>query len=60
LVQERTIALNQPIAWNPTGKGWKLEDTWLTTSDGVRLCTSDPQWPNREVGGRFRPDLLRR
>jgi antitoxin VapB len=41
----RLIAQNQPIAWNPTGKGWKAEDTILATSSGVKMLTNDPDWP---------------
>ena len=56
----RLIAENQPIAWNPTGKGWKAEDTILATSSGVKLLTSDPEWPVFEVNGRTRAFLLQR
>lgn len=41
----RLIAQNQPIAWNPTGKGWKAEDTILATKSGVELLSNDPNWP---------------
>jgi Xaa-Pro aminopeptidase len=56
----RLIANNQPIAWNPTGKGWKAEDTILATESGVKLLSNDPDWPTFEVNGRTRPFLLQR
>jgi Xaa-Pro aminopeptidase len=54
----RLIANNQPIAWNPTGKGFKAEDTILATSSGVKILSTDPDWPAFEVNGRTRPFLL--
>ena len=56
----RLIAQNQPIAWNPTGKGWKAEDTILATTSGVEMLTNDPDWPAFEVNGRTRAFLLQR
>lgn len=56
----RLIAQNQPIAWNPTGKGWKAEDTILATEAGVEILTNDPKWPAFEVNGRTRPFILQR
>ena len=56
----RLIAQNQPIAWNPTGKGWKAEDTILATSSGVEMLTNDPEWPAFQVNGRTRTFLLQR
>jgi len=56
----RTIAVNQPIAWNPTGSGWKAEDTILATKSGVEILTNDPEWPTFQVNGRTRPFLLQR
>jgi antitoxin VapB len=56
----RLIQPFQPIAWNPTGKGWKVEETLLTDPAGNHLLTGDSSWPQREVRGRTRPDLLRR
>ena len=54
------ILENQPIAWNPTGNGWKAEDTILATSKGVEILSQDPNWPTLEIGGRLRPDVLRK
>ena len=56
----RLIAENQPIAWNPTGKGWKAEDTILATKSGVKILTQDSQWPSFQVNGRTRPFILQR
>lgn len=56
----RLIQINQAIAWNPTGKGWKVEDTLLTNDAGITLLSTDTSWPTREVRGRQRPDLLRK
>ena len=56
----RLIAPNQPIAWNPTGKGWKAEDTIVATNSGVKLLSVDPEWPAFEVKGRSRAFLLQK
>jgi antitoxin VapB len=56
----RQIALHQPIAWNPTGKGWKVEDTLITSADGIEILTIDPSWPTIAVDGRSRPGILQR
>ena len=56
----RLITENQPIAWNPTGKGWKAEDTIVATSSGVELLTNDPEWPTFEVNGRTRAFFLQK
>ena len=56
----RLIQSNQPIAWNPTGKGWKAEDTIVATNSGVKLLSVDPEWPAFEVKGRSRAFLLQK
>jgi antitoxin VapB len=56
----RLIADNQPIAWNPTGKGWKAEDTILATSSGIKMLSVDPEWPVFEVNGRSRAFFLQK
>ena len=56
----RLIAENQPIAWNPTGKGWKAEDTIVATTSGLQILSVDPDWPSFEVSGRDRPFLLQK
>lgn len=54
----RLIAPNQPIAWNPTGKGWKAEDTIVATDSGVNVLSNDPDWPSFVVNGRTRALFL--
>jgi len=54
----RLIADQQPIAWNPTANGWKIEDTWLTDPVTPLLLSADEDWPTRLVGGRIRPEVL--
>lgn len=54
------IVPNQAIAWNPTGKGWKAEDTILANPDGPEILTLDPSWPTLSISQRTRPDILRR
>ena len=54
----RLIAHKQPIAWNPTGKGWKAEDTVVATDSGVKILSNDPDWPTFGVNGRTRAFLL--
>ena len=56
----RLIAENQPIAWNPTGKGWKAEDTIIATDSGAKMLSVDPDWPTFEVNGRTRTFLLQK
>jgi antitoxin VapB len=56
----RLIADNQPIAWNPTGRGWKAEDTILATSSGIKMLSVDPEWPVFEVNGRSRAFFLQK
>lgn len=56
----RLILEHQPIAWNPTGKGWKVEDTILANDKDVEVLSVDSSWPELTVAGRIRPGLLRR
>lgn len=56
----RLIAALQPIAWNPTGKGFKVEDTILASPSGIEILSVDSEWPTLHVAGRKRPELLRR
>lgn len=46
------------VAWNPSGGGWKVEDTTLVTDDGCDPLVHDRDWPSVDVGGRLRPDVL--
>jgi Xaa-Pro aminopeptidase len=56
---QQLIRSNQPIAWNPTGNGWKAEDTILAKESGVEILSVDPNWPALVVAGRNRPAVLR-
>jgi len=56
---QQLIRSNQPIAWNPTGNGWKAEDTILAKESGVEILSVDPNWPGLVVAGRNRPAVLR-
>lgn len=46
------------VAWNPSGGGWKVEDTTLVRGDTAEPLVLDDAWPTVEVGGRPRPDVL--
>ncbi|MFE9392460.1 M24 family metallopeptidase [Streptomyces sp. NPDC006784] len=46
------------VAWNPSGGGWKVEDTSLVRSGGVRPLVHDDRWPTLRAGGRDRPGIL--
>jgi Xaa-Pro aminopeptidase len=48
----------QAFAWNPSGGGFKVEDTVLATAEGVEILSPDPEWPTVAAGGRQRPDVL--
>lgn len=45
------------VAWNPSGDGWKVEDTCVVTDGGVRPLVTDPRWPVEQVRGRARPGI---
>lgn len=55
---ERLITANNALAWNPSGKGLKVEDTILTTASGPEILSLDPKWPTQMVFERARPALL--
>lgn len=56
----RLIVDNQAIAWNPTGKGWKVEDTIVASNSGIDIMSTDSTWPSIDVAGRNRPYFLAR
>ncbi len=60
LSSELKLKRGQVVAWNPSGHGWKVEDTGILGADGLRLLVDDGHWPTVAVGGRRRPDLLLR
>lgn len=49
-----------PVAWNPSLKGAKIEDTFIVTDSGLVNLTVDPEWPACEVAGLARPLVLER
>jgi Xaa-Pro aminopeptidase len=55
---DREITTHNALAWNPSGKGLKVEDTILTTPNGAEVLTIDPKWPTQMVFERARPALL--
>lgn len=48
------------LAWNPSGAGWKVEDTCLVTDQGAEPLVHDDQWPRITLSGRHRPAVLER
>lgn len=58
LQSTRLILDHQPISWNPTGKGWKVEDTIISNGASIEILTLDPLWPMVVVDGRARPGIL--
>ena len=56
------VQLNQPFAWNPSITGTKVEETCITTADGVEIVTASPDLPQitTTVNGReyFSPGIL--
>jgi Xaa-Pro aminopeptidase len=49
------IRAGQAFAWNPSAPGAKVEDTVVVDADGIRVLTSDPDWPSTQVHGLDRP-----
>ncbi len=50
------LAAHGAVAWNPSVRGAKIEDTVLVHDDRVEVLTVDPVWPSRDVGGLARPE----
>lgn len=46
------------VAWNPSGDGWKVEDTALVLPSGPETLVHDDTWPTVDMGGRARPGVL--
>ena len=59
---EEALAANHVVAWNPTIRGTKSEDTALIAEAGAEVLTEMPGWPvfELEEGGRTlrRPRVL--
>ena len=56
------VRLDQPFAWNPSITGTKVEETCVTTENGVEIVTASPDFPQiaTTVNGReyFSPGIL--
>ena len=56
------IEKSNAIAWNPSMKGFKSEDTFIVEENGNEIITFDDNWPildiNTEFGKIKRPDIL--
>lgn len=52
------LSAGMALGWNPSGAGFKVEDTVLVTDDGPRILTVDDDWPMLALGGRDRPAVL--
>ncbi len=51
-----TLEENMAVAWNPSLRGAKIEDTFVILRDGrLENLTFDQNWPSVEVEGRNRP-----
>jgi antitoxin VapB len=59
---DETVVPQQAFAWNPSVTGTKVEETCITSDEGVELITTSPGWPQIQVrvGGReyLSPDVL--
>lgn len=57
-----TVQSLQAFAWNPSITGTKVEETCITSDEGVEVITKSPDWPQIPVTveGReyFSPDVL--
>ncbi|HEY3423716.1 MAG TPA: M24 family metallopeptidase [Negativicutes bacterium] len=49
---------NAAIAWNPSLRGAKIEDTFVVTDQGLINLTFDRNWPTTMVAGIERPLVL--
>ncbi|MDT5272047.1 MAG: Xaa-Pro dipeptidase [Acidobacteriota bacterium] len=57
-----TVQTLQAFAWNPTVTGSKVEETCITSAEGVEVITKSPDWPQITVPVEGReytsPDVL--
>ncbi len=51
------VETDSVVAWNPSGQGWKVEDTAIVTDSGPCLLVSDGNWPTVTIRGRERPGI---
>lgn len=56
------LSKNSNIAWNPSLKGVKSEDTILVKEEENEILSYDPKWPGEEIEccGRkiYRPNIM--
>lgn len=52
------LASGMVLGWNPSGAGFKVEDTVLVTDRGPEILTTDDSWPALQAGRRRRPAIL--
>ena len=57
---DQVIATNNAIAWNPSARGLKVEDTLIANAAGFEFVTGSSQWPTIEIAGRIRPQIAQR
>ncbi len=55
-----TIQNGTIVAWNPSVRGAKIEDTFAVSDAGLHNLTFDPNWPHSNVNGQSRPRVLTR
>ena len=59
---QKTLVVNQALAWNPSIAGTKSEDTIIITENDTQIITESPDWPTLlvEFDGKVwkRPDIL--
>jgi hypothetical protein len=53
------VVERQAFAWNPSAPAIKVEDTYVTSAEGIdEIFTVDLRWPTIDVAGRKRPAIL--
>jgi hypothetical protein len=52
------ISVGTAVAWNPSLKGAKIEDTFIVQAEGIENLTFDEKWPYETVRGIERPLIL--
>ncbi|MCL4376886.1 MAG: M24 family metallopeptidase [Actinobacteria bacterium] len=59
---KEVIEENHAIAWNPSMRGFKSEDTFIVRKEGNLIITEDENWPKIEIETKYgkisRPDIL--
>ncbi len=55
-----SLDVGSVLAWNPSVRGAKIEDTIALTGVGLEVLTLDPAWPQATVAGLPRPLVMER